>query len=509
MKYFCNYTSRLLSFVFAVILASGLSVPEVIGQDVYDQVSNTDKLIKEYSTVYAITNARIIVGNGQTIGNSTIIIRNGLIEAIGSNVRIPVEAEIVDGSGLTVYPGFIDIHTNLGFRQAAGGGRGRGGFQAPQTGQQQTTPEPIKREFDINLRPDKVAIDDIDFNDSNFESARKAGITSAVSINRQGVFPGRGSLVSTLEKDPVRGIIKSPLGVQYISYSNIRRGYPSTLMAVVAFQRQSLMDTKYYMDLEARYEKSGRGMPRPVFDPVLRDLYSVVSGEITVVFPVNSENEIKRAISLAKQFNLTYALSGVTEGYRVIDLLKEENVLVNVSLNYPDASRTTGYSFNMAYTPYEPAPPLGTPTRIDSSGGSGGGRGGRGGGPSNPELDKIVEDQLHANAAKLYEAGIDFVLTAGGEYDDFLSNLRHAVNAGLPAEAALAKLTTEVAEILGVSDILGTVESGKIANLILTNGDIFNDDTVIKHVFIDGKKEDMEESAAQERGRGRRGRGGR
>ena len=87
------------------------------------------------------------------------------------------------------------------------------------------------------------------------------------------------------------------------------------------------------MDLEARYEKSGRGMPRPVFDPVLRDLYSVVSGEITVVFPVNSENEIKRAINLAKQFNLSYVLAGVVEGYRVIDLIKEENVGLAVSLN--------------------------------------------------------------------------------------------------------------------------------------------------------------------------------
>lgn len=504
MKYFCNYTSGLLSFVFVVIMASGLSVPEVIGQDVYEQVSSTDRLIKEYSTVYAITNARIVAGNGQTFSNSTIIIRNGLIEAIGSNIRIPGEAEIVDGSGLTVYPGFIDIYSNLGFREATGG-RGRGGFQPQQTGRggqqgQESTPEPLKREFDVNLRPDKVAIDDIDFNDPNFESARKAGITAAISINRQGVFPGQPSLVSTLTKDPVRGVISSPTGAQFISYSTIRGGYPNTLMAVVAFQRQSLMDAKYYMELEARYENSGRGMTRPVFDPVLRDLYRVVSGDQLVVFPVNSENEIKRAISLAKQFNLTYALSGVTEGYRVIDLLKEENVLVNVSLNYPEPSQTTGYSFNMAYTPYEPAPPVGTPSRIDSSRG----RGGRGGGFSNPELDKIVEDQLHANAAKLYEAGIDFHLTAGGEYDDFLSNLRKAVNAGLPAEAALAKLTTEVAEQLGVSDILGTVETGKIANLILTNGDIFNADTVIKHVFIDGKKEDIEESEGKGRGRGGR-----
>ena len=249
-------------------------------------------------------------------------------------------------------------------------------------------------------------------------------------------------------------------------------------MAVVAFQRQSLMDAQYYMDLEARYEKSGRGMPRPVYDPVLRDLFPVVLGEETVIIPVSQENDIIRAVNLAKQFNIKYILSGVVEGYRVIELLIEENVPLIVSLNYPQPRSTTGYPFNMPFTPYEKTPP------------PGGARQERGEDP-NEELSKAVEAELHGNANTLYQAGIPFVLSSGGSYNNFIEHLRQAVSAGLPGDVALAKLTTESAELLGVSNVLGTVELGKIANLILADGDLLDEKTVIRHVFDDGKKVDV------------------
>jgi len=471
-----NFQSALLAaaLVFVVLVSSGWS------QDVYQQISRTDRLVKQYPAVYAITNVRIVVGNGEKVGNSTIIIKNGLIDAISPDVQIPEEAVEIDGVGLTVYPGFIDVHTNLGFgsSQARGGGFAQQRPTQPQQQQQQEEQaEPNTRSFDANLRPDKTAIDDIDFNDNNFKTAREAGVTAALSINRQGVFPGKSSVVSTFVDDPLRGVIKGPL-FQFIQYSNIRSGYPSTLMAVVAFQRQLLMDAQYFMDIEARYEKSARGMPRPVYDSVLRDLFPVVRGEETVIIPVTQENDIIRAVNLAKQFNLKYMLSGVVEGYRVIELLKEENVPLIVSVNYPQPRSTTGYAFNMPFTPYEKTPP------------PGGARQERGEEP-NEELSKAIEAKLHGNANTLYQAGIPFVLSSGGLYDDFLEHLRQAVNAGLPADVALAKLTTESAEFLGVSDVLGTVELGKIANLILADGDLLDEKTVIRHVFVDGKKVDV------------------
>ena len=109
------------------------------------------------------------------------------------------------------------------------------------------------------------------------------------------------------------------------------------------------------------------------------------------------------------------------------------------------------------------------------------------------EIDEAVLKQIHGNAATLHDAGLSFALSSGGNYEDFLENLRHAVGAGLDKEVALAKITREPAVILGLGEILGTAETGKIANLIMTDGDLFADSTKVKMVFIDGRKHEITE----------------
>lgn len=457
---------------------------------------------QEYSKVYAVTNTKIVIGNGKTIENGSILMRDGIIEAIGLNISIPADAVIIDGKELTVYPGFIDLHTNLGFvsSRPSGGARGMGG------GRQAASTEPAtnRRQFDANLRPDQIAVNLIDFNDENLKAAREAGITAAVTIKGTGVFPGKGSFINTFGKDPVSATIKSE-AFQFIQYRNERRGYPSTLFAVVAFQRQNFLDAKYYMEREADFAKNARGAlnsmkKRLSYDPALKALFPVITGEEQVVISVLKENDIKRAIELAhfeNDFDLNYILSGVTEGYRVVDLLKREKKPLIVSLNYPAANRTTGYAFNLPIKPYEPPKAAGDTTSRGSSGRRGnrpGGRGGQRGGEQSSddeeksEIDKMVEEQLHGNAASLHKAGLNFVLSSGGNYKDFVKNIRLAVKAGLPADVALAKITREPAAMLGLEDIIGTVELGKIANLVVTDGDLFDEKTDIKMVFIDGNK---------------------
>ncbi|MFC1513547.1 amidohydrolase family protein [candidate division KSB1 bacterium] len=490
-----------LHFAVLIILCCVFISSAVWGQDAYQKLSDTENLVNKYPFVYAITNAAVIVGNGQTMNNATIILKDGLIADIGSRVEIPGEAVVIDASGMTVYPGLFDSHTSLGFASGGGGGS-RGNFQAPQTpqqgqrgGQQQTEepPPPLKREHDQNLRPDKSAADDINFNDSNFADAWSAGFTAVLSINRQGVFPGKSSVILTHAEDPMLGILNNS-SYQFIQSSAVRGGYPQTLMAVIAFQRQGLLDAQYYLDINNRMKNGKKGFPRMGYDPVIEDLFPVVAGDETVIIPASTEMEIKSAVDLAKQFNLKYMLSGVTEGYRVLDLLKSEKVPVILSVNYPRARSTTGYAFNMPFTPYEPTPP------------PGGVRQGRGGTDPAAELDERINGQLHGNALTLHEAGIPFVFTSGGSYDNFLENIRLAVKAGLPEDVALAKMTTEPAKMFGVSDVIATVEKGKIANLVITDGNIFGENTVIKNVFVDGKKVELKESSAspaQRAGRGR------
>ncbi len=328
-------SGRLLirSVVSIVLSYSGIftGIPHLFGQEIYEQVSSTDNLVVRYPTVYAIIDGRIITGSGRTIGKGSIVLRNGLIESVGAGINIPAEARIIEADGLTVYPGFIDVHTTLGFHPP-GEDKNGNGQQVPQGKDEEYKPKTVQ--FDKNLRADKYALEDIDFNDSFFKAARESGITAVLSVNRQGIFPGKGSVITTFVDEPLQSLIE-PDSYQFIQYRQIRGGYPNTSMGIIAFQRQTLSDARYYSELAGRFNRSGRGMRNPVFDPVLRHLFPVVRGEETVVVPVNTENEIRRAVRLAREFDIDLVVSGVAEGYRVVDVLADAGFPVILSVNYP------------------------------------------------------------------------------------------------------------------------------------------------------------------------------
>jgi len=474
MRYVNRWNIPARAALLPVILIFGImATPGLSQQYLNDQ----------YKTVYALTNATIVVGDGTVIENGSILLQDGLISAIGTAVEIPDEAEVIDCTGMVLYPGFIDMHTNLGFVSRQPAARRQGAPQTQQTSQQ-NEPEPKNRKFDPNLRPDRFAVDLIDMNDENFKAARETGITAAVTVPDRGVFPGKASLIATWGDNPVDAAIQDGV-FQFMQYRQERGGYPSTLFAVVSFQRQNLIDAKYYREREAEYRKNPRGelnslKRRLTFDPVLRHLYPIITGSEPVVISALQENDIKRAVELAHfddSFTIHYMLSGVTEGYRVVDLLKREDVPVIVSLNFPEPRRTTGYAFNLPIKPYEPPAAPGEKKKRNNRGKE-----------EKSEIDKMVEAQIHGNAATLYNAGIKTVLSAGGNYKDFLKNLRLAVEAGLPADVALAKITREPAEMLGVGDIMGTLELGKLANLVVADTSIFAEKAKVKMVFVDGSK---------------------
>ncbi len=473
------------------VILLGLSILltylNLFGQDLYEQVSSTDKLIIQYPTVYAITNARIVTGIGQTIGNGSLVLKDGLIESVGSSIDVPAEAEVINADGMTVYPGFIDVHTALGFHPPE-----KRGSESNREGQQEENDayQPKSVEYDRNLRPDKTALADIDFNDRFLNAARESGITTVLSVNRQGIFPGKGSVITTFSDELIQSLIKSS-SYQFIQYSAVRGGYPNTPMGVIAFQRQTLTDASYYAELVDRFNRNGTGMRSPVFDPVLSSLFPVVRGDETIIIPVNTENEIKKAVQIAQNFNLNVILSGVVEGYRVVNLLKQANVQVIVSVNFPDPKDVTGYSFTMPIKPFEVPPPPDKEKKNDDD-------------PPLKDLDDRIKAQLYGNAAALNRADISFVLSAGGAFEDstsvyekFLANVRHAIDAGLPESSALAAMTIGPAEMLGLDNTLGTVESGKMASLVITDGDLFDEDSKIRYVFIDGKIIDLSHNSSQ------------
>ncbi len=393
---------------------------------------------------YAITGARLVTVSGDVIENGTIVIRGGLIEALGAEVTPPADAILIQGDSLTVYPGFIDAYSQAGLMVPTGEDREYAGNIAH---------ELATRYFD----PDS----------SDLGAYRKQGLTTALVTREDAVFGGQAVLMSLMGEDIPSMTVKAPV-VQTLGYRG-QPGYPGTLMAVVAYQRQTLIDAAYHDMLLTRYASSPRGMVRPPAQPGLEALIPVAEGQAPVLGIVKIENDFKRLVGLAREYGLQYWIAGAAEAYRVPDLIREAGVPVLVSMDFPGVSEVTGYQFDRAFRNL---------TKEEKT-----------------ELDDRDKAAIQGNAAAVFRTGVPMALATGGMStpSSFLKNVRLAVAAGLPAEEALKALTINPATIFGVSQVLGSLEVGKIANLTVTHGDVFTDeDAYVAHVFVDGMKESFD-----------------
>ena len=412
---------------------------------------------------YAITNARIVTVSGPAIERGTVVVRDGLIAAVGANVAAPPDARAIDGTGLTVYPGLIDASTALGIPRPtpaptpAGGGGFPGLF-----GQSQPSATAPNSSQPPGLQPEVAAADVIRPGGTEIEAARNAGITAAQTAPRGNVFLGQSALVNLAGDTPQQMLVRSPVAL-YVGLTPLGGGqYPGSLMGVFSTVRQMLLDARRYREANELYERNPRGMRRPAQDRSLAALLPVLARQMPVVFQAEREREISRALDLAQEFNLQLVINGGREAHRVADRLKALNVPVLLSLNFP--RRTAA-----------PSP------------------------EADPEPLRILRERVEApkTAGRLAAAGVRFAFQSGGmtQMNDFLANAARAVEHGLARDEALRALTLRPAEILGVSQQLGSVEVGKIANLTVTRGDIFDRNRRIAHVFIDGRPVDLRPAA--------------
>ena len=404
---------------------------------------------------YAITNARIVPGTGPTIARGTVVVRNGLIAAVGANVAIPADARIVDATGLTVYPGLIDATSSIGLGATpaaasgfGGRGGGGGGGAAPQT-----PTAPSVSTLPPGLRPEVLVAEMIQPGGEEITAARNAGITATLTAPRQGIYLGQSVLINLAGETPQDMIVQSPVGLN-VAFNSLRGTYPGSLMGVFAALRQTLLDAQHYRDAQVMYARSPAGMRRPAFDPSLAALQPVLAREMPVIMYANTQPEIERALNIAQEFNLRAIIAGGMEAQKVAPRLKAMNVPVLLTLNLP---RRTA-----------PASPDGEPEPIEI-------------------LRARVDAQKTAGA--LAAAGVRFAFQSGGAANpgDMLTSARRVMQHGLTADQALRAFTVAPAEIMGVSNRLGSVEAGKIANLTIARGDLFADGRVTQ-VFIDGRQ---------------------
>ena len=429
---------------------------------------------------YAIRGAKIVPVSGAEIASGNIVLRNGLIEAVGASAAIPNDAIIIDGTGLTVYPGLIDMGNTTAIEApAAAGGGGRGGGAAA-PGQSREAVERAKR--DSILRPDFMAAANLRIEGPELVRLASAGITSVLATPTGNVFRGQSALVNVVAPpdNPQIGsvadvrktltVVESPVAL-HVNFQPGGGPYPASLMGAISFVRQAFMDAAWQRQALAHYEKNP-AMARPIWDPALDGLLPAIDRKIPVAFDAQQTREIARVLRLAKELNLNPIVTGASEAAEMAAELKAANAPVIYSLNYPTRSRTL-------------------PPDADES---------------------LATLRARANAPKtpglLAKAGVTFAFETGGlqQPRDFVRNAARAVKEGLPADAALRALTIDAAKIARADKRLGSLERGKIANVLVTEGDLFADNMRVRHVFVDGHKIVLE--TAPQQGSGRGGRGG-
>jgi imidazolonepropionase-like amidohydrolase len=390
------------------------------------------------TTFHALTNARVVTAPGQVLDGATVVIRDGLIRAVGRDAP-PAGARVWDLSGHTVYPGFIDAHADLGMDDVPEGGDVGPTHWNPQVRAWFSTTAQLQDDADRR------------------GALRSQGFGTALVVPKQGIFRGTASVVN-LGDGGVRERVLRPDVAQAVGFQRSFRlggGYPNSPMGVIALMEQTFMDADWYIRAWDAYEASGRSFLPPETSQALAALEDVVQGSQPVLFETGSEEEYLRAHRIASDFGVDPWFRGSGEEYRIIDVLQGRTEPLIVPLDFPDAPDVSG-----------PEAAL------------------------NAELAELRHWYLApTNPARLAEAGIDFAITSDGlaSVNQFLPNLRTAVARGLSPEDALAALTTTPARWLGVEATHGTIEPGKVANLVVAEGDLFTEEATVRDVWVQGR----------------------
>ena len=389
---------------------------------------------------HALVGARVVTAPGQVLDNATIVVRNGLITAVGAGAPAPAGARVWDLKGLTVYPGFIDAHADLGGDTPQQGG---------DVGPTHWNPQ-VRAWFSTtaNVKDDST----------RRQALRSLGFGAALAVPRQGIFRGTASVVQ-LGDVGVRERVLRPDLAQTIGFSRsfaLGGTYPNSSMGTIALMKQTLLDAEWYGRAWGAYETSGRSILPPETSEALAALGKAVKGQQPVLFQTNNEEEYLRALKLANEYKLTPWFRGSGQEYRLVDVLKGRTQPLIVPLNFPDAPNV-----------------------------------------ANPEAASNVAltDLRHwylapTNLAQLAANNIPFAITADGlsSLTQFLPNLRVAVSRGLAADKALAALTTVPAGILGIEKTHGTIAVGKAANLVVAEGDLFTEEATVRDVWVQGAR---------------------
>ncbi len=397
---------------------------------------------------FAIRGATVVPVSGPRIENATVIVAHGVITAVGKDVTFPQETWVIDGKGLTVYPGLFDSFTDIGLMTAAPSAGGEPGARP----QQAISRGPEDRP---GSTPWHDAAGEASLSDKRIETWRTAGFTTVVSAHKGGNFPGQAAVLDLGGERNGDLVVKSPVAIP-VSLQPVGNftSFPGSLMGTLGYVHQVWLDADWSTKAEAIYDKNPRGIARPRYDRTDSALADALEDHALVLIPANNTVQIRRSFELVDRWRVTAAIYGAQMSYELADEIAAKKLPVLVDLKWPEADKDAD------------------PDDV-------------------PSLRTLrFRERAPSSPTALAKAGVKFAFYSGAitAPKDIFKAAKKSIDAGLAPDAALRALTLSPAEIFGVADRLGSIENGKIANLVITDGDLFDEKTKIKYVFVDGRR---------------------
>ncbi|MDN3204556.1 amidohydrolase family protein [Algoriphagus sediminis] len=393
---------------------------------------------------YAIKDAMVITAPGQEARTATILMNNGVITGIGSNVTISVGTKVIEGDSLYIYPGFIAGASDAGITKPEDPER-------PENFVSSNPPDEI-----AGITPWRSAVDQFNPSDRSVEDLRKIGFTIIQAQPDGGMLSGKSALM-LLGHDQNSNLLKENTALA-ASFRGSRGMYPSTAAGVMAKFRDVYKNAELTESQMAQFSNN-LGARRPEITDTYKGMQDVISGEVPVLFSASSELEILRVLKLQRELGFKLILTDLENYEEVIPQIKASGAGVLIKLEVPDDKASE--------------------KELDEDATE----------AAKEQLKRVKEayQKYLAQASKLEAEGIPFAFSlADVKPNDAQEAIQKMMEAGLSENGAMAALTTQPAQMLGISRIAGTLAEGKMANMVIATGPIFEEDSQIKHVVVDG-----------------------
>ena len=406
-----------------------------------DYFPKNDGVVTKNTNYTAITNVKIYVTPTQVIEKGTLLIKDGKVVASGTTVTIPKNSTIIDATGKSIYPSFIDIYSSFGVEKPKRQGGGRSAqYDASRTGYY----------WNDHVMPENNAIDKFNYDSKKADELIKAGFGVVNTHIQDGIIRGTGTLVALNNNDGNEVRVLDTKSAQYLSFSKSltsNQAYPSSIMGSMALLRQMYLDADWYAKGNSKTK-----------DLSLEALNS--NKQLVQIFEAGSRANDLRADKVGDAYNIQYVILGGGDEFERIGEIKAMNASMIIPINFPDA-----YDVENAF--------LASTLSLG---------------------DLRAWNQKPANPKILADNNITFALTTHDlkSPKEFKSNLMKAIKFGLSKDKALEALTTIPAQILGKSNSIGSLKNGAYANFLITSGDIFDEKTTVYENWVQGNKNILE-----------------